>query len=361
MFEALDLCVECKSCKSECPSSVDMAKIKFEFLARYYEQHPISIRTRLFANIHWINRVCAGGPQAAVVNRLMQSSLSKTMLERWMGISAKRNMPAFARKTFVQWYRERPRQEASRQKNAPGHGRKVVLFHDTFCNYNHPEIGRAATELLEHLGFEVIPSGHRCCGRPMISKGLVQQARKAAQHTTDCLTEFAREGIPVVGLEPSCILSIRDEYPALLPNHPQVGNVARHCFTIEEFLADALTAEQVRPLFTEAPRRVLVHGHCHQRAIAGLDSCLTVLRFPMHYEVSNIGAGCCGMAGAFGYEREHYEISMKMGEDRLFPTIRQADKDTLIAASGTSCREQIQDGTGRKARHPVEILHQAIR
>ncbi len=360
MFEAMDLCVECKSCKSECPSSVDMAKLKFEFLARYYEQHPPSLRTRLFAYIATISRLCSG-PHAPLVNRLMRSTPSRLFLDRALGISKQRTLPSFTSEPFQKWFRNRPKPEPNPDSALPGQGRSVVLFHDTFCNYNHPEIGRAATELLERLGFEVLPSGHRCCGRPMISKGLFKPARTAAQHTTDCLVEFARAGLPIVGLEPSCILSIRDEYPAMLPNHPGLPQVMKQCFTIEEFLTQTLRAEEVRHLFTEETRTVLVHGHCHQRALAGINSCLQLMRFPRHYNAVDIQAGCCGMAGAFGYEKEHYQVSLKMGEDRLFPAIREASPETLIAASGTSCRQQIMDGTGRKALHPVEVLHQALR
>ena len=352
MYDVMDLCVECKACKAECPSSVDMAKIKFEFLARYHAKNGTPLRSRIFGDIARITRL-GSGRMAAPINAAMRSGFVRAGMDRALGISRHRTLPAFAREPFTRWFRKRSR-------GAPA-GRQVVLFNDTFNTYNEPHIAIAATEVLEQAGFEVILPGHRCCGRPMISKGLVDQAREAARHTVARLAPYAERGIPIVGLEPSCLLSLRDEYLYLLPGDARARRVAENAVLFEEFFA-RLAGEGGLPLrFTEEGRHVLLHGHCHQRALSGSQPSHKVLSLPRNYTVEEVDSGCCGMAGSFGYEREHYDISLKMAERRLLPAVRAAKEDTLIVAAGVSCRHQILHGAGREALHPAQVLRRALR
>ncbi len=350
MYEVMDLCIECKACKAECPSSVDMAKIKLEFLAQYHEANGVPLRARLFGNIATASRL-GSGPWAAAINGILGNGMVRALMEKTLGISRHRALPAFAAEPFTAWFRRR-RQESRR---------KVVLFHDTFNTYNEPEVAQSAVHVLQAAGFEVVLPGHRCCGRPMISKGLVRQARAAARSTVDCLAPYAEAGIPIVGLEPSCILSLRDEYLYLLPGDEKAALVARHAELFEEFIARTDEEEGLTDLFTEDRAQVLLHGHCHQKALVGLAPSHRALSVPSNYTVHEVDSGCCGMAGSFGYEREHYELSIKMAERRLLPAVREAGSDTLIAAAGTSCRHQIAHGTARQAKHPAQILSDALR
>jgi Fe-S oxidoreductase len=230
---------------------------------------------------------------------------------------------------------------------------------DTFTDFNHPEIGVAAVRVLEAAGYEVRLAAHGCCGRPMISKGLLGQAGTAARRNVGALAQFARQGLPIVGLEPSCLLTLRDEYLDLLPDDPRARQVAGRAMLIEEFLAELAERGELNVRWKTDARRVLVHGHCYQKALVGTKPLLRMLRLP-GWEVGEIDSGCCGMAGSFGYEAEHYRLSQAIGEDRLFPAVRAAGADTLIAASGMSCRHQIAHGTGRLPRHPIQLLAEAL-
>ncbi len=356
MYEIMDLCVECKSCKAECPSAVDMAKIKFEFLARYYEVHGTPLRVRLFGAVPALSRIAAG-PWAPIINAVMANGLVRDLMDKTLGISRQRVMPKFTSQPFTSWFKKRGKHslQSPMLKKA-----KVVLFHDTWNTYNSPEVSISATEVFEAAGFEVILPGHKCCGRPYISKGLVKQARKAARETVDRLYPFAEQGLPIVGLEPSCLLSMRDEYHHLLPGDPKVQVVSNHCYTFEEFISKLNAEDQLPLTFTCQQRHLLLHGHCQQKALVGTAPSKHALTLPEGYEVQEIDSSCCGMAGAFGYEREHYDISMKMGERRLLPAVREADAETIIVASGTSCRHQIEDGTGKRVLHPAQVLWQAL-
>jgi len=351
MYEVMDLCVGCKACKAECPSSVDMAKIKFEFLAQYHAVHGTSFRDRLFGSIARLSRL-SSGPMASLANGSLQAGWVRAQMEKRLGLSRHRTLPSFAREPFTTWFSKRPHRPAS--------DRKVVLFHDTFTTYNDPAIAIAATEVLEAAGYEILLPGHRCCGRPMISKGLVEQARAAARHTVAQLAPFAEQGIPIVGLEPSCLLSLRDEYRYLLPHDSRVAAVAEQASLFEEFIDRLAEAGDLALSFTDAARRVLLHGHCHQKALVGTKPTRRVLSLPPHYTVTEVDSSCCGMAGSFGYEAEHYEISMKMAERRLLPAVRGAETDTFIVAPGVSCRQQIKHGSGRRAFHPAEVVRQAL-
>jgi Fe-S oxidoreductase len=337
-----------------------MAKIKFEFLAHYYEKHPVPLRAKIFADIAFWSRL-SSGLTAPLANGLMRNPLVRWGLERFLGLSRRRSLPEFAGQPFTRWFRQRSvisSQKAAVSNQNPK-SKRVVLFNDTFNTYNYPHVAIAATEVLEAAGFEVILPGHKCCGRPMMSKGLVNQARRAARETLDKLAPLAEQGLPIVGLEPSCLLSMRDEYFSLLPGDPRVKLVADHCFTFEEFMAHLAGAGDLNLNFAAEPRPVLLHGHCHQKALVGAGPGKRTLALP-GYTVTEVDSGCCGMAGAFGYEVEHYDISLAMAERRLLPAVRQQDQNTLIAAAGVSCRQQIKHGAGRQALHPAEILWAAL-
>jgi Fe-S oxidoreductase len=354
MYDVMDLCIECKACKAECPSSVDMAKIKFEFLALYYRVNGVPLRSRIFAAIPAISRFSSGF-LAPVVNWKMRNSLVRKMTEGFFGISAKRRLPEFARQSFTSWFK----QHAGKRRGKEFSPKQVVLFNDTFNTYNDPHITIAAVQVLEAAGYEVLLPGHRCCGRPMISKGLVNQARRAAQDTVAKLTPYVEKGIPIVGLEPSCLLSLRDEYLYLLPGDSRAKEVAENSFLFEEFIAKLAEAGELKLSFKTAPAKVLLHSHCHQKSLVGSAPGKLVLSLP-GYSVEEVDSGCCGMAGSFGYEKEHYDISLAMAERRLLPKVREQSEDTIIAAAGTSCRQQILHGSGRLALHPAEILQKAL-
>lgn len=357
MYEVMDLCIECKACKAECPSSVDMAKLKFEFLAHYHEKHGIPLRARLFAHIAFISR-WSSGRIAPLVNASLDNRWVRWGMEKLLGISRQRPLPKFARVPFTTWFRQH--KPLSHDGGGARGGGEVVLFHDTFNTYNDPHIAIAATEVLEAAGFEVVLPGHKCCGRPMISKGLVDSARVAARDTVKRLAPFARQGLPIIGLEPSCILTLRDEYLYLLPDDEDARLVAQNALTYEEFFARLADENRLPLQFSSEKRALLLHGHCHQKALVGTVPSKKILSLPENYTVQEVDSGCCGMAGSFGYEAEHAEISLQMGERRLLPAVRQSASDTLIVAAGTSCRQQIQQGTGKKALHPAEVLREAI-
>ncbi|MBI3359970.1 MAG: 4Fe-4S dicluster domain-containing protein, partial [Chloroflexi bacterium] len=370
MYKVMELCIECKGCKAECPSAVDMAKIKVEFLSQYYERHGTPLRARLFANIGGLSRMAYR--LSPVINWLLAQPLVRAINERLFGIARQRTLPPFAAQPFEQWYAEYRKafcaRDTVRVANLPspaGQGggvRQVVLFHDTFNNYNHPETAIAATRLLDAAGFEVLLVPKKCCGRPMISKGLLEDARANAAHNVAVLAPYAERRIPIVGLEPSCLLTLRDEYLDLLAGDPRAKIVAEQAFMLEEFLTGLAERGGLNVRWKPAngsPRKILVHGHCYQKALVGTQPLVAMLRLP-GWEVTEIPSGCCGMAGSFGYEAEHYDLSLKIGEDRLFPAVRAAGPEVTIAAAGMSCRHQIAHATGRAPRHPAELLAEAL-
>jgi FAD/FMN-containing dehydrogenase/Fe-S oxidoreductase len=352
MHRVMDLCVECKACKAECPSSVDMAKIKLEFLARYHQANGIPLRDRLFADVARMSRLVSG-PLAPAVNALLRNGLVRGVMARMLGIGRERALPTLAREPFTRWF------HSNGQRSEHGAG-KVVLFNDTFATFHEPRIAIAATRVLSAAGYEIVLPGHRCCGRPMISKGLVERARAAARGTVERLAPYAEAGVPIVGLEPSCLLTLRDEYLYLLPDEPAAKRIAENAFTLEEFLAREDEAGRLDLSFAESRRHLLLHGHCHQKSLVGTVPARRVLSLPPGHTVSEVDSGCCGMAGSFGYEAEHYEMSLRMAERRLLPAVREAGEQTTIVASGVSCRQQIEHGTGRRALHPAEVLAEAL-
>jgi FAD/FMN-containing dehydrogenase/Fe-S oxidoreductase len=347
LYETLDLCLECKGCKAECPSNVDMAKLKYEFLAHYNEANGTPLRSRMFANIHAASKIASRFP--SIANWTLTNSVVRRALDRFVGIDARRKLPAFADNTFESWF-------ASRGEK-PAREKKVVLFHDTFINYNYPDIGKAATELLEAAGYEVrIAEQRKCCGRPMISKGLVEEARANAEFNVRELHHFVEEGYSIVGCEPSCILTFRDEYPDLVKGH-YATDVGKASFLLEEFIVKEKQAGRWTLQFKRQEAKALMHGHCHEKALIGSRYLKEALA--LAYTVEEIDSGCCGMAGSFGYEKEHYDISIAIGKRRLFPAVEN-NPSAVVVAPGISCRQQVEHATGRKALHPAEALVRAL-
>ncbi len=364
VLDALDLCLECKACKSECPTNVDMARLKSEVLDQHHKKHGLPWRNWLFGNVATLSKW--GCRLAPMSNWWARGWLGRWLNERAFGIDRRRLPPRFAALPYTSG----PEVELPKQANFP----EVLLFADTFMNFHEPELGlatlRVVQELLGHLVIDGLPGSRRrttpagnpwpdqlrCCGRPMISNGMLDQAAANARHNVERLYPWASRGLPIIACEPSCILTIKDDYPALLQgdSRAKARVVAERCFTWEEFLEARLTETkaELRP----GPKRILVQGHCHQRSLVGMGPLLKLLRRIPGAEVIDLDAGCCGMAGSFGYEKEHYEISRSVGEQRLFPALRKADAETVVVAPGFSCRMQIEHFTGRIAHHPATLL-----
>ena len=355
IHKALDLCVECKACKSECPSGVDMAKLKYETLTHYHNAHGLPRRARAFGHIRTLARVAA--PAAPLVNAAGRVAPLRILLEKTAGVHRARPLPALVREPFPRSFARR-RADSARPPAPRG---EVVFFHDTFTDYFYPEVGHAAVAILEALGYGVrLVDGLVCCGRPAISKGMLGTARKWARRNVEALRPFAAARIPIVGVEPSCLFALRDEYPDLLPG-PEARLVAEHALLLDQ-LPDRLVREEpaLADRFLPARRSLLLHAHCHQKALAGTDATLRALQLA-GFDATLIDSGCCGMAGSFGFEAEHYDISRRMGALALFPAVQAAPATTEIAITGVSCRQQIDHCTGRRARHVVEFLADALR
>jgi Fe-S oxidoreductase/FAD/FMN-containing dehydrogenase len=348
-YDVMDLCLSCKACKTECPSSVDMAKLKMEFLAHYQDKHGTPLRSRVFGHIHTISRLTR--PVAPIANFVLSRRLSRPLM-RAMGVHPDRKLSPFQRATFSSWWRKHAANLPFGRKTRG----KVVYFHDTFTEYNYPRIGVAAVQLLEACGFEVVIEHRRaCCGRPMLSKGLLNDARRMAARNVALLAPYANAGIPIIGTEPSCILTLRDEYIDLLPMNGDAEAVAGHSYMIDEFLAKLETTGRLGVGWKSDPQPVMFHGHCHQKALIGMTPSMALLK-AAGCVATESGAGCCGMAGSFGYEIEHYDVSRKIGEERLFPAVAEQGPDTVIAVSGVSCRQQIEHFTERRTTHIAEVL-----
>ena len=362
LYDVLDLCLECKGCAAECPSNVDMAKLKYEFLNRYHSAKGFPLRNQLFGNIAAVSRW--GSFFAPVSNWINGLSLVRRMMEQQVGIDRRRLLPPFASQTFVQWFKARggsPPESATEAPGKPGGG-LVVLFPDTFTNYNHPELGRAAVKVMEALGYQVIVPPIRCCGRPMLSKGMMDRARDNARHNVDLIHRYVESGAMLVGIEPSCILSFSDDYTDLTGVDPDRAKaIAGNTMLVEQFVNYAIDqGAELNLDGARLPEKILLHGHCHQKALVGTGSAMRVLRSIDGCEPTEIESGCCGMAGSFGFEAEHYDISMQIGEMSLFPAIREQEGDFVVVAEGVSCRQQIAQGTGKRARHLVEVLADAL-
>jgi FAD/FMN-containing dehydrogenase/Fe-S oxidoreductase len=350
LYAALDLCLECKGCKAECPANVDMAKMKAEFLAQYHAAHGLPLRARLFGRYRVTTRW--GSAAAPLSTWVARSAPVRWVLDRLVGIDRRRQLPPFARPTFLQWWQSRT--PLASQVMSRG---TVALFADTFMIYNYPEVGRAAVEVLERLGYAVELAPAVCCSRTLISKGMLSDARQAARRAVAALLPLVGHGVPIVGCEPSCLLTFRDEVPDLVPGDDAQG-LARHVFLIDEFLASEHRRRPLR-LTGGGGRPALVHGHCHQKALVGTSALRTVLE-TAGFAVQLVDAGCCGMAGSFGFEKEHYDISMAIGERQLLPAVRRLPPDVPAVVMGVSCRQQIAHGTGRNPVHLVELLARTL-
>ncbi|HAF27525.1 MAG TPA: FAD-binding oxidoreductase [Bacteroidales bacterium] len=355
--EVMDLCLSCKACKSECPSSVDVAKLKAEFLQHYYDAHGIPLRSRLIAYITEINKLASIWP--SLYNVIMKNKAISSLIMRIIGFAPNRSMPLLAKQTMSKWMK----MYISNLKDNKGNNGKVYLFNDEFTNYNDTDIGIKTVQLLTRLGYEVSIPKHIDSGRTYLSKGLLRKAKTIAIKNVNYLKDIVTDQSPLVGIEPSAILTFRDEYPDLVGNKLKKTaiDLAKNAIMIDEFLKREIESGKItKEQFTNENKEIKLHGHCQQKAVASTDPTKFLLSFPVNYSVEEIPSGCCGMAGSFGYEKEHYEVSMKIGEMVLFPSVRNSDSETLIAAPGTSCRHQIKDGTGRKVLHPVEILYDAL-
>jgi Fe-S oxidoreductase len=334
-----------------------MAKMKAEFLQQYYDAKGISFRTRMVGNFNKASNLAAIAPGA--YNFFFKNSLTSAVAKQVMGFAPKRSVPLLYKTTLRSWYKK----HAAKGK---GHGvkGKVYLFCDEFTNFNDTEIGIKAIELLEKLGYEVMMPDHEESGRTYISKGLLRDAKKIAIQNVQMLKGLITPQTPIIGIEPSAILTLRDEYLDLVGEDllPDAVKIAGNALLIDEFIAREIDKGNItKEAFTQEKKLIKLHGHCHQKALSSLTHTKKMLSLPENYTMHLIPSGCCGMAGSFGYEKEHYEVSMQIGELVLFPTVRKQPAEVIIAAPGTSCRHQIKDGTGRQALHPVEILWQALK
>ena len=351
LHEALDLCLGCKACKSECPSSVDMTKLKTEALAQHYQEHRPPIHKLVFGHIHELSRW--GSAFAPLSNWVMNFAPTRWAMQKALHIHPDRRFPAFHRKTFTARFRDHRRQ---RPQN--GADRKAVLFVDTFTEFNEPHVGMAAVKVLEAAGVAVEITPAMTSGRPALSQGLVPYAKKAAAQVVETLLPHARAGVPIIGLEPSSLLTIRDDYPDLLPGD-DARLVAQSVLLFDEYLTQLLEEEPRALPLQKTNTHFLVHGHCHQKALVGEGPIFKVLDAVPGAGAASTDAGCCGMAGAFGYDADHYEVSKTIAHDRLIPSI-QNHKNSVIVANGTSCRHQIIELTGREAVHLAVALADAL-
>lgn len=355
--EALDLCLSCKGCTAECPSNVDMSTLKAEFLHQYYKSNGTPLRSRAIANIGKLNGLGAIFP--GLTNFMLSNSLTSSVLKKTLGVASKRSLPLLHRQSLRTWFKKKG-QQLKVKGDVKG---KIYFFCDEFTNFNDTDIGIKAIQLLIGLGYGVELLSHAESGRAHLSKGLLMDAQKMAKQNVASFRNLVSADHPLIGVEPSAILSFRDEYPKLVDEADRTAAIelGKHALLLEEFLFQEIEKGNITAAqFHNKPKKILLHGHCHQKALSRLEQAAWVLGLPSGYQVEIIPSGCCGMAGSFGYEAEHYDLSMQIGEIVLFPTVREAKEETIIAAAGTSCRHQIKDGTGRLALHPIEILYDAF-
>ncbi|WP_299064194.1 FAD-binding and (Fe-S)-binding domain-containing protein [uncultured Polaribacter sp.] len=344
--QVLDLCLSCKACATECPSNVDIATMKAEFLYQYQETNGYTFRSRMFANNAKYNKLGALLP--SITNFVTNTNITKKIL----GVAVERTVPKLAKQTLSSWLKKNPTKKSKKA---------VYLFNDEFTNFYDAEIGKDAVILLEKLGYEVKNIKHDESGRSHISKGFLKEAKAICNNNISIFKDLITDKTPLIGVEPSAILTFRDEYIRLADDKTSAEKIAKNSFTFEEFLANELEKGNIdKSLFTSEAKTLKIHGHCHQKALSGTHASFTILNIPKNYGVTIMNTGCCGMAGSFGYEKEHYKVSMQVGEDTLFPKIRNCSEDTEIAAAGTSCRHQIFDGTKRVAKHPITLLKEAL-
>ena len=357
IYEVLDLCLGCKGCKSECPSSVDIAKIKSEFLQHWYDRHGIPLRTRMIAYISVINRIGSFAPN--IFNFFLRNKFTSGIVKKVTGFASKRSIPLIYKTTLRKWTRKNLIK--INPENPKG---SVCLFIDEFSDFNDTETGITTVLLLTSLNYKVVTAGHKVSARTFLSKGLIKTAKKTIRKNIQTLSGIISDEVPLVGIEPSAILGFRDEYPELAGDDlkESAEKIAINSFMVDEFIAKEFAAGRIdRSLFVDTKASILLHAHCQQKAVASSASTIEMLSIPVNYSVKEIPSGCCGMAGSFGYEKEHFELSNQVGELILFPEIRKSDGKTIISAPGTSCRHHIKDGTGRVALHPAVVLYNALK
>lgn len=358
IHEVMDLCLSCKGCKSECPSSVDVAKLKAEFLQQYYDANGVPFRSKLIANFNTAAKLGSIAP--GIYNWMMTAPGISNLVKKFSGFAQKRSMPTLYKISLRKWYNQRKKKTTG---NAEPKNKKVYLFCDEFTNYNDTEIGIKAILLLEKLGYEVLMPKHEESGRAWMSKGLLRHAKKFANKNVKIFSKIITPETPLIGIEPSAILTFRDEYIDLADekNLATAKALSKNVFIIDEFIAREIERGNInKSSFTTAKRHIKLHGHCHQKSLSSTAPSLKLMSLPENYSAEEIRSGCCGMAGSFGFEKEHYDLSMQIGELVLFPTVRSTDGDVIIASPGTSCRHQLKDGTGVKALHPIEVLYDAL-
>ena len=357
IYEVMDLCLACKGCTSECPSNVDIPSLRAEFLYQYYKEHGVPMRTKAIANIGQLSKLAMIVP--GMSNFFLSNKLTSKAFKKFLRIAPQRSMPLHYKQTWLNWYQKNKKELeiADEQKG------KVYIFFDEFTNFNDVEIGIKALRLLAKLGYEMEYIEHADSGRAHLSKGMMDEAQRLAKENVRVFKTWVNKDTPLIGIEPSAILSFRDEYPRLVEEQDQqdAKKLAENCLTIEEFLVREIQNGNIsKESFTKEAKHIKLHGHCHQKALGNVDSSAFIMSLPENYNVDVIPSGCCGMAGSFGYEAEHYDVSMQVGELVLFPAVRCAAQGTIIAAPGTSCRHQIKDGTQIQAKHPVEVLYEAL-
>ena len=344
--EVFDLCLSCKACASECPSNVDVAALKSEFLYQYQEENGYSFRNTMFANNVKYNKI--GSLVPGLTNLVLNTYLTKSI----MGISLKRSIPKLTPKTLKAWYKKQT--HSSSQKI-------VYVFCDEFTNFYDTDIGKDTITVLKRLGYNPTFINHSESGRSFISKGFLKEAKVIANKNVAIFKELITEQTPLVGIEPSAILTFRDEYIRLADDVNSATVISKNTFTIEEFILKEFESGTIRTnQFSTEKKLIKIHGHCHQKALSSTHATFSILNIPKNYKPTIMNTGCCGMAGSFGYEKEHYKVSMQVGEDTLFPKIRNTSKEIEIVAAGTSCRHQIYDGTKRIAKHPITVLREAL-
>jgi Fe-S oxidoreductase len=357
--EVMDLCLSCKACQSECPSSVDVSKLKGEFMQSYHDKHGVPFRTGLIA--HFSRQMKLASRFSGIYNALVAQPTIRRAMNNLIGFHPERSLPLVAHETLRQWFEKRRNRKDIGSSDKIG---RVCVYCDEFTNYQDVEVGKKAILLMEALGYEVIMLQHPDSARTYLSKGLIREAKKLVNEQIKIFGDLIDATTPLVGIEPSAILGFRDEFISLAdePNRSIAKKIAKHALLFEEwFMQEADKGKIRKDQFTSEKKNIKVHGHCHQKSIASMTPTKRALSFPEHYEARLIPSGCCGMAGSFGYEKEHYDVSTKIGELVLFPAIRELNDEILVAASGTSCRHQIHDGTDKKSFHPAEILYNALK
>ncbi|MDX1627194.1 MAG: FAD-linked oxidase C-terminal domain-containing protein [Fulvivirga sp.] len=352
--EVMDLCLSCKGCKAECPSNVDVGKLKAEFMHHYYQANGVAFRTKMISRFTTMSKISSKVP--GLYNFIISNQITAPLIKCMLGFATRRSMPKLSPTPLNKWFKKQ-------QNGQPHFKKEVYLFCDEFTNFNDAHVGQKAIKLLNKLGIKVNLVNHEESGRTFLSKGLLKEAKSIAIKNIQTFEGLVSKEKPLIGIEPSALLTFRDEYPDLVDGEMRKGaqRLAENCFLFDEYMVQLLESRSVpASMFTEQEQMIKLHGHCHQKALASLNDTVKMLSIPENYKVEVIASGCCGMAGSFGYEKEHYEVSMQIGELVLFPAVRNVAQDVVIAAPGTSCRHQIADGTRRKALHPVEILYDAL-